>query len=222
MLPHVILHNSISADGRVDWFPADVGLHYEVAGRLGADTHLAGSDTLLSTNEPIPPEDESAFQPPAHDPADTRSILAVPDSRGRVRFWHALRQYPFWRDFVALCSQSTPSDYLDYLRQRHIGCIVAGQDHVDMRCALEELNATYGSKTVLLDSGGTLNGVLLREGLVDEVSLLIHPHLVGGVAPRSFFRAPELTNANGVIGLRLVHVEQLKDEIIWLRYQVTQ
>jgi hypothetical protein len=37
MLPHVIFHNSISADGRVDWFPADIGLHYEIAGRFGAE-----------------------------------------------------------------------------------------------------------------------------------------------------------------------------------------
>ena len=34
-----------------------------------------------------------------------------------------------------------------------------------------------------VDSGGALNGALLRAGLVDEISLLVHPVLVGD-APR--------------------------------------
>jgi 2,5-diamino-6-(ribosylamino)-4(3H)-pyrimidinone 5'-phosphate reductase len=58
---------------------------------------------------------------------------------------------------------------------RKIDYIVAGDDHVDLRLTLEELNARYGVRIVRVDSGGTLNGVLLRAGLVDEVSALINP-----------------------------------------------
>jgi len=36
---------------------------------------------------------------------------------------------------------------------------------------------------------GRLNGVLFRAGLVDEVSVLVNPCLVGGTSPRSIFRA---------------------------------
>jgi hypothetical protein len=34
------------------------------------------------------------------------------------------------------------------------------------------------------------------------------------------FRAPELASAGGVINLRLTHLERLRGEIIWLRYDV--
>ena len=53
-----------------------------------------------------------------------------------------------------------------------IKIIEAGTNHVDFSGALEELNAAFGITVVRVDSGGTLNRVLLRAGLVDELHLL--------------------------------------------------
>ncbi len=83
--------------------------------------------------------DETAFIPPRTDPNDQRPILVIPDSRGRIRTWHCLRSLPYWRHFVALCSKSTPQDYLQYIKERHIDYIITGDDHVDLKMALEEL-----------------------------------------------------------------------------------
>jgi len=99
---------------------------------------------------------------------------------------------------------------------------VTGDDRVDLRAALEELHARYGVRTVRVDSGGVLNGALLRAGLVDEVSILVGPCLVGGATPRSIFVAPDLTSAEGVIRLKLVHMEAMRGDIIWLRYEVAR
>ena len=98
MLPRVILHNAVSLDGRIDWFTPDVGQFYELTSRWKEDATLAGSNTIFKPEEELPPEDESAFAPPQKDPNDTRSLLVVPDSRGRVRNWHVLRTWPYWRD----------------------------------------------------------------------------------------------------------------------------
>jgi 2,5-diamino-6-(ribosylamino)-4(3H)-pyrimidinone 5'-phosphate reductase len=65
-------------------------------------------------------------------------------------------------------------------------------------------------------------GVLLRAGLVDEVSVLVDPCLVGGTTPRSIFIAPDLTSAEGVIPLRLIHAENVKGDTVWLRYEVVR
>ncbi|MGE5861265.1 MAG: dihydrofolate reductase family protein, partial [Ignavibacteria bacterium] len=65
-------------------------------------------------------------------------------------------------------------------------------------------------------------GVLLRAGLVDEVSILISPSLVGGFSPNSFYRAPDLKSTEEVISLNLIHFERLREDIIWLRYKVTK
>jgi len=123
---------------------------------------------------------------------------------------------------VVLCSSSTPDEYLRYLEGQRVDYLVAGEERVDLKAALEELNARYGVESVRLDSGGTLNGVLLRQGLVDEISLLVDPSLVGGTTPRSLFFAPDLASPDGVIGLRLMHVEELDGGVVWLRYEVVR
>ena len=222
MLPKVILHNSVSADGRNTEFIPDIGLHYELTSRWKFDVHLVGSNTILKSEEEVPPEGEDAFETPGEKPGDRRSLLVVPDSGGRVRSWHALRNAGMWRGMMALCSRSTPKDYLEYLKKRHIDCIVAGADHVDIRAALEKLGDDYGVKTVLLDGGGILNGVLLRSGLVDEVSLLVHPCLAGGTSPLSIFRDTETASPERVIRLSLKDVEKLRGDTVWLHYEVVK
>ncbi len=220
MLPRVILFNAVSLDGRIDWFPADQARFYSLAATWKEDGTLVGSDTILAAGGEFPPEDETAFTLPENYPGDTRPVLAIPDSRGRVRSWHALKQWGYWRDFVALCSRSTPAEYLEYLAARHIGVIMAGEDRVDFSAALEELGRRYGVTTLRVDSGGTLNGVLLRAGLVHEVSALVHPSLVGGVSPRSMYRAPDLESPDGVIPLELIDVQKVEGGLVWSRYAV--
>jgi 2,5-diamino-6-(ribosylamino)-4(3H)-pyrimidinone 5'-phosphate reductase len=233
MLPLVILHNAVSLDGRIDGFPIDLAQYYALVAAWKEDATLAGSGTFLKSASEAPPEDESAFVQPETDPCDHRAILVIPDSRGRIRTWHYLKTLPYWRHFVALCSKSTPRDYLDYLKERHIDCIIAGEDYVDLRMALEELYSRYAVRVVRVDAGGTLNGLLLRQGLVSEVSVLIYPSLVGGKTASSIFRAPDLPaaddadivsskGAEGTISLRLMAAEKLKGDIMWLRYEVKQ
>jgi len=64
--------------------------------------------------------------------------------------------------------------------------------------------------------------LLLRAGLVDEVSVLIDPSLVGGSSPRSIFVAPDLTSADGVIECRLTHLERFEGDVVWFRYEVVK
>jgi 2,5-diamino-6-(ribosylamino)-4(3H)-pyrimidinone 5'-phosphate reductase len=212
---YVVVHNSISADGSVDGFDVDLGLHYGLASTFDADVHLVGSETLLAAGMEADDAAGGGLEPP-DDPDDRRPLLAVVDSRGRVRSWTALREAPHWRDrMVALCSRATPGDYLDHLAAHHVDHVVAGDQHVDLARALAALERTYDAKRVLVDSGGTLNGALLRAGLVDEVSLLVHPQLVSGSS--SMFRTAEPADA---VALRLASVERHGDGLVWLRYDV--
>ena len=156
MLPHVILHVGMSADGRLDWGVGDEGLYYELAARFKAEAMLTGSRTMLAAYaSPDPPQADDEAPAvrelhPLHVP-----LLVVVDSRGQVRTWSQIKKEPYWRDALAVCSHSTPQDHLDYLRQRRVETIVEGDDRVDLRAALEELHARYGVKTVRVDSGGT-------------------------------------------------------------------
>ena len=225
MLPRVIVHIGVSLDGRIDWSCGDIGLYYELAGHWPADAMLSGSETMLAAyrmNGGNPDEDEGPLEAPEKVPGDPRQLLVVVDSRGRGRHWNFWRRQPYWRDVLVLCSRATPQTYLDYLRQKRVEFIVAGDERVDLRAALEELNACYGVKVIRVDSGGILNGVLLRAGLVDEVSVIVDPCLTGGTTPRSMFVAPDLTSADGIIPLKLLHVEAVRGDSVWLRYEVVK
>lgn len=220
MLPRIVLHNAVALDGRVDHLAPDLGLFYGLAARWHEDATLAGSDTLLAAPDGTVADGEAvpAAAPPA--PGDARSLLVAPDSRGRLRCWRALLASGIWRAGVALCSLATPPGHLDYLRRSGVEAITAGEDHVDLVAALEALAARHGVGVVRVDSGGTLNGVLLRLGVVSEVSVLVHPALVGGLTPGSIFRAPDLGPDGAAIPLRLRQVESLAGDVVWLRYDV--
>lgn len=220
MLPKVIIYNAVSLDSRVTGFPADIAKYYELAGYWKEDATLVGSETMLKSGEEIPPETAEDLRPPVKKEGDTRAILAAVDSRGRLRGWHHWRKLPYWRDMVALCSKKTPNEYLRYLEARHVDYIIAGEEHVDLKAALEELDCRYNVKTVRVDSGGTLNGVLLKKGLVDEVSILIHPSLVGGKDPLTYYKTDDIPPEGPAIKLKLTHMEKLEGDLIWLRYKV--
>jgi len=218
MLPRVILHTAVSLDGRITNFPADLELYYTLAAQWNPDAVLFGSGTILAAPTlEVPSEHREIFAPPSDQP-DPRPLMVIADSRGRVRCWETLKTWPYMRDLVALCSSATPPEYLQYLSQSSIETIRAGVDQVDLRAALEELNRRYAVKTVRVDSGGALNSVLLHDGLVDEVSVLIHPIIAGGKAD------PTLCDPlrAGILDLQipLVHnrTEVLANGIVWSRY----
>jgi 2,5-diamino-6-(ribosylamino)-4(3H)-pyrimidinone 5'-phosphate reductase len=220
MRPHVVIHIETSVDGRITGFEPDMALFYELIPRWAEDATLAGADTMLAAPDQIPPETEEDLVPPEVREDDTRPLLVIPDSRGRVRVWHAFRRWPFWRRFVALVAESTPRDYLEYLAERHVDYVVVGEDRVDLGKALEELASRYGVTTVRVDSGGALNGALLRAGLVDEVSVLHAPVLVGGKAPTTIFTEVDGGGEHGTVKLQLEHVGKLRDDVVWTRYRV--
>nr|WP_054858271.1 RibD family protein [Methanobacterium formicicum] len=212
MIPLVILYNAVSLDGRITGFDADVELYYELASKWNVDAVLMGSNTVLTgfgvkTGQTVP-ESEDAFQPRVKDPDDKRPLLVVPDSRGQIRVWSEILKMPYINDVLVLCSRSTPREYLDFLDERYIDYLVVGYQQVDLENALEELNTKFGVKRVRVDSGGVLNGILLRQGLADEIHLLIHPELVGGTTPNSIFQTHDTDEDGEPIKLYLDGMEK--------------
>jgi 2,5-diamino-6-(ribosylamino)-4(3H)-pyrimidinone 5'-phosphate reductase len=211
----VILHNAVSLDGRLDGFAADVGPYYEIAGRLGAQAILSGSNTIL-TGFAASPEDEPAAEAPPPSEGNDRPLLVVVDSRGRIDIWEHIRRQPYWRGVIALGSRATPSAALVRQRSAGIQSIVAGIRRVDLAEALSRIAELHGVRTVRVDAGGRLIGALLRAGLVDEVSLLIHPVLVGGAGTLPLV-AGRLGSAWRGGGLKPSSVEVLQGGVLWLR-----
>jgi 2,5-diamino-6-(ribosylamino)-4(3H)-pyrimidinone 5'-phosphate reductase len=113
-------------------------------------------------------------------------------------------------------SAATPQSYLKHLRERDYRYHVVGKDRVDLKAALHLLAQHYAVKTLLVDSGPTLNGVLIREGLIDQISLLVVPTLVGTNPLRLFDHLKE------DMGLELVQQELIDSGSVWLHYHIVR
>lgn len=106
---------------------------------------------------------------------------------------------------------------MNYLKERNYDYLVCGNEHVDYEKALSALSTKYGIKTILIDSGPTLNGVLLSKGLVDEISLLISPILVGSKSDKLL---AHLNMGNQNVNLELLACEDLDNGLVLFRYKV--
>lgn len=215
--PKVILHDSISLDGSLLGFAVDLATHYQIAGGYAADVHLVGANTVAAGIAmfcpQLPVEEPADFHKPDRDP--TLPWWAVVDTTGMLQGrHHVARRTPYCRDVVVLVSRKTPAAYLRHLAERHYDFHVVGEDHVDCARALELLAERYGAKTVLTDTGQILNCALLNRGLVDEISLLVHPVIVGKS------RYSLLDGVAGNVRLELAATREFPGGKVWLNYKV--
>ncbi|MGA1873645.1 MAG: dihydrofolate reductase family protein [Thermoplasmatota archaeon] len=215
MLPRVILHNSISLDGSLTGFEPDMETHYRIAGDFKAGVHLIGSNTAVTGFELFggpPPEEEKDRRRPERD--EGLPYWTVIDTKGRLKgLLHGLRSFEYCRDVVVLVSKRTSENYLEYLREREYRYHLVGEEHVDLVRALELLHTEYGAKTVLCDTGKVLGDLLLEKGLVSEVSLLVHPIIVGKSSYNMF------GDIKGNIGMKLKNSKAFDTGCVWNVYE---
>ncbi|MDN7024562.1 5-amino-6-(5-phosphoribosylamino)uracil reductase [Methanoculleus sp. FWC-SCC1] len=184
MYPEVIIHNSVSLDYAVTGFAIDLGQHYGALLAFAPDATLVGSATAKSGIERFLDITEPETAADRHRPAvradDPRPIGVFVDSRGVLNgLLHFYRNLEHIKDVVVLVSETTPEDYLDYLREREYPFIRCGAERVDLPAALRELRERFGVSRVVSDSGSDLNNVLIRDGIADTISLIVHPVVAG-------------------------------------------
>ena len=217
MLPKVVVHNSISLDGSLTGFEPNMELHYKVAGDYESNVRLVGSNTIEAGielyGEGVPPEEEIDFKKPERD--ESLPFWVVPDTRGKLKgLLHICRRFEFCRDVIVLVSEATPKEYLEHLRERNYTYHVVGTDHADLYKSLLLLSSEYKAKKVLTDTGRILSNLLLQQGFVSELSLLVHPVIVGKKSRNIF------GDVNKSIGLRLCKKEFFSGGYVWLVYRI--
>ena len=215
MKPKIIMHTQISLDGRIKGFD-NPEIYYIVANNIKTDAVLFGSNTVFTAFENSPDETKADLLKPSISPDDPRPFGVIPDSRGVLRKLHCLRNLGYLKGIIMLVSETTPKEYLKYLEERSYTYIIAGNDHVDYEKAFEILNKKYGCQSMRTDSGGVLTNILLKKSLIDEISLVISPCLVGNKEIVLFDRLqiPERIN------LELLETEVVKQDYLSLRYTI--
>lgn len=100
---------------------------------------------------------------------------------------------------------------------------VVFQESLSLSDALERLYADFGCERLTIQSGGTLNGMLLREKLIDFVDIVVAPVLVGGKNTSTLIdgegiKSPNELSSLGV--LKLIEAKPLENSYLRLRYEV--
>lgn len=227
--PRVTVYNETSIDGKLTGFAGDGVRYYRRGFRWRSDAILMGSATAQAFGPAETPEQQAGAGPDV-DPApvypgfedlvyEPRPVLVIPDSRAVVRNWRHAQAQPWYGAMVALVSRHTRPEYPAYLERRGVGHLTAGEDHVDLAGALEQLADRYDVGSIQTDGGGALNGALLAAGLVDEIALILTPRVAGRPDATSLVRLPRGLGDDG-LPLRLTEVETLDDGAIWLRYEL--
>lgn len=85
------------------------------------------------------------------------------------------------------------------------------------------LRENFGAKRITIQSGGTMNATLLRAGLIDRLSLVVAPLVVGGATTPTLVDGEAIHQVSQLSKLRplkLVSVKKLKHSYVHLVYTV--
>jgi 2,5-diamino-6-(ribosylamino)-4(3H)-pyrimidinone 5'-phosphate reductase len=83
----------------------------------------------------------------------------------------------------------------------------------------ERYQSKYGCERLTVQSGGTMNGIFLRNGLFDFVDIIVAPVLVGGKNTSTLIDGDSITTKEELskLGvLRLISCEKLEDSYLRL------
>lgn len=97
------------------------------------------------------------------------------------------------------------------------------QDRLSLGDALARLKQECGCERLTVQSGGTVNGLFLREKLLDYVDIVVAPVLIGGKDTPTLIDGRALisnTELSELCVLKLMDCSVLKDSYIRLRYEV--
>ena len=99
------------------------------------------------------------------------------------------------------------------------------QEKTDLCDALVRLKKDFGCDRLTVQSGGTVNGLFLREKLFDYIDLVVAPVLIGGKDTSSLIDGPSLMSRAELSGLGVLKLEDctvLEDSYIRLRYKAVR
>ncbi|NBS41502.1 deaminase [bacterium] len=149
-----------------------------------------------------------------------------------VRFVVVDNQPHLTENGIAYLSQWVEHVYLVTTNKAHPALAMGNLGNVTVILSEGELNFSelfarlkneFGVERMTIQSGGTMNAALLREGLVDHVSLVVAPLFVGGSTTPTIVdgeAAHSVADLARLKPLKLVASDVLNDSYLHLRYDV--
>lgn len=97
------------------------------------------------------------------------------------------------------------------------------QKELSLKDALIRLKSEYGCERITIQTGGTLNGLFLREKLFDYVDIVVAPVLIGGKDTSTLIDGKSLLSQEELSELGVLKLQEctvLENSYLRLRYEV--
>lgn len=101
--------------------------------------------------------------------------------------------------------------------------IIYYENEIDFVDLFKKLKQDFKIDNLTIQTGGTLNSIFLRHKLIDKISIVVAPALIGGKETPSLIDGKSLSSVDELIdikALKLVDVKKLNDSYLHLKYDV--
>ncbi len=145
-------------------------------------------------------------------------IFIVADPEGDVYFTSPTLRGD---NILVIVGRNATEEYLAHLREKRISYIIV-DDAAVLRKGLEAVGREFGIRCISAQGGGILNGALLAEGLIDELSLVVYPGIDGLSDIPSIFEYMGGATEYPAQGqrLQLLSASEREHGVMWMRYRI--
>lgn len=101
--------------------------------------------------------------------------------------------------------------------------VIKYDGEVDFNDLFRKLKTEHDAERITIQSGGTVNAILVRSGLIDRISLVVAPALVGGKDTPTLIDGESLINSTDldqIKALKLIDAKVLEDSYLHLTYDI--
>lgn len=157
---------------------------------------------------------------PSKDKIPVRFVLV--DSKPHLKA-SGIRNLSSWLKhvYIVTTNKKHPATVL----QEELGnvTVIYFSKKIDFKKLFSVLSKDHAIKRMTIQSGGTMNALLLREGLIDRVSIVIAPLMVGGSTTATLMDGEALHSVkelSKLVVLELVKVKKLKNSYVHVLYKM--
>ena len=109
------------------------------------------------------------------------------------------------------------------LKKKYDNLDILEYETLDLNKLLEDLYSKYNADRLTIQSGGTLNGLFVRNKLIDYVNIVIAPLIVGGKDVPTLVDGNSITDETELqklMPLELIECNKLDNSYVQLKYKV--
>lgn len=211
--PFVLLKAALSLDGKLgtrtgdsQWITGDLARHRVHEIRNAVDAIIVGIGTVLKDD---PMLTTRVDRQDGRDP-----LRVVLDSRGRLPLTARVLRSGARPPLVAVGPRISPRRYRELQRQ---GAEVMVLPTSEGGLSLPELMRELGRRkitSVMIEGGGKLATSALQAGIVDKLTLMLAPILIGGKKAPTLLQGEGIEKLTEALQLKELTVERIGDDLV--------